>query len=123
MRLFDSIRLTFWSHLITGLTKSGRDCLIACLNFTLVVDLCMGSWIRSHKVIPLERFFFQALFTGSFVLRGDIKVHWLQLLYLSASCSLLLKERLYITVECCSNWAAASGYEGDIFPYSNEIYL
>ena len=47
---------------------------------------------------------------GVIHIRGDVKIHWLQPPYLAAICRQLIKEKLYIAVECCSNLAAAMGY-------------
>ena len=43
--------------------------------------------------------------------RGDVKNNWLQPPYSAASCSQLIKEMLYIALECCSILAGASSSE------------
>ena len=50
--------------------------------------------------------FYQLFITDS--MRGNLKIHWRQPLYSESSCSQCIG---YIAVECCSNLAAASGYE------------
>ena len=50
-------------------------------------------------------------------------MYWLQPPYSAASCSQLLKGKLYISVECCSILAAAKGYEFDVFPYRSGLII
>ena len=42
--------------------------------------------------------------------KGDIKIHSLQPPFSAASCSQLIKKRLYVALECCNILAAAGGY-------------
>ena len=70
-------------------------CVCVCLCVCVSVRMCVCMWYHG----------------ASYIIRGDVKIHWLQPPYSAAGSSQLLQEKLYISVDCCSILAAVSRQE------------
>ena len=81
------------------------------MDFALLINMCICEWFEYDK---MENVTISEIHVHTFshtTIRGDVKIHRLQLPYSAASCSHLIWEKYNVAVECCCILAAASGYE------------